>query len=322
MIRLLLPFAVSLEDASTFAPRENALFNTLLVASVVVVTGLAVANGLFLVRYRRGSRADRTPSGIATWKVEAAWITLTTVIFLGFFGWGARLYLEMERAPANAVQVHVIGRQWMWDSRYWNGKREFNALHVEAGRPVQLLLSSEDVIHSLFIPAFRIKQDVVPGKLVSTWFTPTKPGDYALYCTQYCGSAHSEMIGHVVVLEPAAFAAWRATAAPDGDLAVAGQKIYTRGGCGSCHSGIGRSAPSLAGIYGRVVRLADGTYRRADEWYLHDAIMEPTLHPAAGYPQVMPSYAKSLKEREVIALIAYLKTLPPPAPNPGSPSVP
>jgi cytochrome c oxidase subunit 2 len=322
MTRSVLPFALSLEDASTFAPRENALFTTLLVASLIVVTGLAVANGFFLVRYRRGSKADRTASGIATWKVEATWITLTTVIFLGFFAWGARLYVDLERAPANATQVHVIGRQWMWDTRYANGKREFDALHVEVGRPVQLLLSSEDVIHSLFVPAFRIKQDVVPGKLTSTWFTPTKPGDYALYCTQYCGSAHSQMTGHVVVMESAAFAAWAATAASDGDLAIAGEKIFARGGCSSCHGGNGGAAPSLAGIYGRVDRLADGTYRRVDESYLHDAIMEPNLHPLAGYAPVMPSYAKTLKESDVIALIAYLKTLPPPAPNPGSPSVP
>ena len=312
-----------LQDASTFAPRENALFFALLGASVLVLAILTVANGIFLVRYRRGRRVDRTPLAVPTWKIETTWSVATTVIFLGFFVWGARLYLDMEHAPENTADITVIGRQWMWDMRYADGRREFNALHLQVGQPVRLLLSSEDVIHSVFIPDFRVKQDVVPGKQVSTWFTPTKTGEYPLFCAQYCGSAHSQMIGRVMVLSPEAYAAWATSRLPGTDLAIQGQRLFGRYGCSGCHTpGATVSAPLLGGVYGRIVRLADGTFLRMDEVALHDAIIAPRRHPVAGYAAVMPAYDHVISEPGVLALIAYLKTLAAPIPGPGTPSVP
>jgi cytochrome c oxidase subunit 2 len=197
-----------LPAASGFAPRVDRVFAGLLLASLGMIVLLTVLTVTILIRYRRGAAANRAPVRIATWKIETAWIAGTTAVFLFFFWQGAAIYLDMHSIPLGAREVSVVGRQWMWDVRYPDGRREFNELHVQVGAPVRLLLTSEDVIHSFFVPAFRIKEDLVPGKLVSTWFDPTREGTYALYCAQFCGTAHAQMIGQVVVLSPQAYAAW------------------------------------------------------------------------------------------------------------------
>jgi cytochrome c oxidase subunit 2 len=318
-----------LPEASSFAARVDGVFGGLLIASAVMIVLLTALTLTFLIRYRRRATVNRAAIRIATWKIETAWAAGTTVVFLGFFFWGASVYLDIKRVPvtADADEINVVGRQWMWDIRHPDGRREFNELHVRADRPVRLLLSAEDVIHSFFVPAFRLKQDLVPGKVVSAWFTPTQPGSYTLFCAQYCGTAHAAMLGRIVVLSPPAYAAWLAGAAPAANngqisgagFADAGERLFRRYGCSVCHaSDAVVHAPLLAGIYGQRIRLADDRLVRADDQYLHDAILHSTQQVVAGYAPVMPSYGRVIPEADVLELIAYLKSLPAPASAPAA----
>lgn len=314
------PFAIagglvgSLPRASTAAARVDAVFIALLVLSGVLVFGLAALNFYFLIRYRRGSPAPRGPLKLKSWKLEAAWITATTLVFLFFFVWGARLYLDMERPPADAAVIDVVARQWMWDVRHPNGRREFDTLHVPVGHAVRLRMTSEDVIHSFFIPAFRIKQDVVPGKVINTWFEPTRPGRYQLFCAQYCGTKHAGMTGEVIVQTPEDYAAWLAEGQRTDDTVINGRRLFVRYGCSGCHTaGSSIHAPPLEGIYGHRVPLADGTFVRVDETYLHDSIIEPAKQIAAGYAPVMPAFKGVMPEGDVLELVNYIKSLADPS---------
>jgi cytochrome c oxidase subunit 2 len=306
-----------LPAASDLAPRVDDIIRGLLAAGTAMVVLLTVLTLFILVRYRRGSAASRRPVGIATWKIEAAWITGTLAVFLIFFFQGAGVYADMERIPPGLPEITVTGRQWMWDVRYPDGRREFNTLHVRQDAPVRVVLSSEDVIHSFFVPAFRIKQDVVPGKIVSTWFNPTRVGTYAIFCAQYCGTAHAQMIGTIVVLPPDAYATW-AQGEPrmlaSGTPESRGRAAYRRFGCAECHEDpLARRGPRLPGLYGSVVALADGERVRADEQYLHDAILLAPKYRLPGYALTMPTYEGIMSPADAMDLIAYLKSL---APNP------
>ncbi len=259
----------------------------------------AVVFGLLLyclIRYRRGSGASRRGSGIAEWKFEVTWITLTTAVFLAFFFWGARLFVRLESPPPGAEEIRVVGRQWMWDIRQPNGHREFNTLHVPIGRPVTLRLASEDVIHSFFVPAFRVKQDVVPGKETALWFNVTRPGEYAFFCSEFCGSKHAEMIGTIIAQSPADYDRWlNSNPAPGGPLA-AGQQVYLRYGCASCHAPDAKvRAPDLSMVAPQLTAAA-----------LREAIYHPDPSRQTGYPALMPSFAGLISEREMSDLVAYL----------------
>ena len=311
-----------LSSSSTMAPRVDEAFYGLLLASGLLITLLVVLNLTFLIRYRKGSRASRGSLGISEWKIEAGWIGATTVVFLCFFFWGAGVYLNIERPPAGAEVIDVVARQWMWDVRQPNGRREFDTLHVPVGRPVQLHMTSEDVIHSFFVPAFRIKQDVVPGKTVATWFEATQPGRYHLFCTQYCGTKHAGMVGEVIAQTPENYATWLSEGAPASDVAKRGQRLFVRYGCSGCHaSGSTTHAPPLEGIHGQLVPLEGGQFIRVDDAYLRDSILEPTKQIAAGYAPVMPSFKGIIPEGDLIELVAYLKTLAKP-PTPATTSMP
>jgi cytochrome c oxidase subunit II len=238
-----------LPAASSFASRVDGVFAGLLIASTVMIVTLTALTLTFLVRYRRQASVNRAPVRIATWKIETAWTVGTTVVFLMFFFQGAAIYIDMRQVPAaaDAGAINVVGRQWMWDIRYPNGRREFNTMHVCVNRPVRLLLSSEDVIHSFFVPAFRLKQDLVPGKVVNAWFEPTLTGTYTLFCAQYCGTAHSAMLGQIIVLSPADYAAWLAgdrRETTDGSPGDAGRRLFLQYGCNVCHSSHHRSRPT------------------------------------------------------------------------------
>jgi cytochrome c oxidase subunit 2 len=304
-----------LPAASSMAPRVDRVLRGLLAAGIAVAVVLTVLTLIILVRYRRGSAASRSPSGIATWKIEASWIIGTAIVFLFFFFEGAGVYADMERIPPGLPEITVVGRQWMWDVRYADGRREFNMLHVRLNTPVRVVLSSEDVIHSFFVPAFRLKQDVVPGKIVSTWFNPTRTGTYPFFCAQYCGTAHAQMIGAVVVLSPGDYAAWvRGNPLPRGGTAQErGLGVYRRFGCAECHEDPqGRRAPPLAGLYGSRVTLAGGERVRADEQYLRDAVLLSARSRVAGYALTMPSYDGIMAPSDALDLVAYLKSLAPP----------
>jgi cytochrome c oxidase subunit 2 len=337
MMRLFPQFATLTErlpEASSFAPRVDGIFTGLLIASAVVIVILTALTLTFLIRYRREAKVNRSAVRIATWKLETAWTAGTTLVFLGFFFWGASVYLDIKRVPAagDADEINVVGRQWMWDIRHPDGRREFNTMHVLVNRPVRLLLSAEDVIHSFFVPAFRLKQDLVPGKTVDAWFKPTRTGVYTLFCAQYCGTEHSAMLGRIIVQSPADYAAWlagdwKAAAAAaqntDHDLRSSGRRLFQQFGCSVCHDPDAFvHAPSLVGIYGQRVRLSDGTFVRADDQYLHDSILHASRQVVAGYVPMMPSYDGVIPEPDVLELISYLKSItpaPPAAPPAASP---
>jgi cytochrome c oxidase subunit 2 len=308
------------EAASSAAAREDAIFAGLLIVCGLVAAALLVANLTFLIRYRRGSPASRAPLTFKTWKLETTWITATTMVFLGFFFWGGTAYLDETRAPANTYDITVVGRQWMWDIRHPNGRREFDELHVPVGRAVRLLLSSEDVIHSFFVPAFRVKLDVVPGKTSSLWFKPTKEGVYRLFCTQFCGTKHSMMTGSVVVLAPEAYADWLATGNTNADVVARGREIFLTRGCSGCHSPQSPiHAPMLEGLFDRSVPLSDGTFVTADDRYLRDSILQPQREVVAGYQPVMPSFEGVISENDLLDVVTYIKSLrnaPPPVATP------
>lgn len=301
------------------ASRVDATFFGLLAISGLVIAILFALNVTFLIRYRRGSTAARGPLTISTWKIETGWIVATTLIFLVIFAIGARLYLDQERVPADAYTISVVARQWMWDIRQPNGRRELDTLHVPTGRPIRLEMTSEDVIHSLFIPAFRIKQDVVPGKTVATWFEATQTGTYHLFCTQYCGTKHAGMIGEVVVQSPEDYAAWLEAGPGAGVANQRGAQLFLRYGCSGCHAAMSIvAAPPLEGLYGKLIPLEGSKFIKVDEAYLRDSILEPGKDIAAGYKSVMPSFKGVMPETDLIEVIAYVKSLAnaSPAPRP------
>lgn len=297
-------------EASTFAPKVDGLFWLLTGVSVAIMLVVGALVLAFAFRYRRGTKAPRgaVPEKLSG-EVEIAWTVATFFAFVFVFWFASSLDVEQFKVPKNALEVHVVAKQWMWKIEHPNGAREINALHVPVGVPVRLVMTSQDVIHSFFVPAFRVKRDVLPGRYVETWFQASKVGTYHLFCTEYCGTDHSRMIGGVVVQTPGDYARWTA-AQPQGDtLADQGKRLFVSMGCSGCHGGstVVR-APSLAGVYGRPVPLEGGGFVQADEAYLRDSILLPQKHVVAGYAGVMPSYQGVASEEDVIRLVAYLKS--------------
>jgi cytochrome c oxidase subunit 2 len=245
--------------------------------------------------------------------LEGLWTAIPFAITMIIFFWGASLYATLRRAPDDALPILVVGKQWMWKLQHMSGRREINELHVPVGRPVELTMTSEDVIHSFFVPAFRVKQDAVPGRYTTVWFEATKAGTYHLFCAEYCGTLHSGMIGQVVAMEPAAFEQWLAGAQPGGadvPVAVAGENVFRAQGCGTCHRTDGSGqGPSLAGVFGKQIALASGETLVADEGYLRESILHPQARIVAGYQPVMPTYQGLVSEEDVMRLVAYVKSL-------------
>jgi cytochrome c oxidase subunit 2 len=301
----------SLAEASTHAERVDHIFYGLLVLSgstMLVVFSLIV---FFAIRYRRGSSAKRGPlPEIVSREFEIGWTVATLFLFAFLFWWAASADLGGLTAPANAIEVHVVAKQWMWKVEHSNGAREIDALHVPLDRPVRLVMTSQDVIHSFFIPAFRVKQDVVPGRDTEIWFQPTKAGVFQLLCAEYCGTDHSAMRGRIVVMRPEDYAAWL-TAQPEGDdLAHEGARLFVARGCSGCHAEASAvHAPKLSGLYGRTVQLSDGRQVKADEAYIRDSILQPKRDITAGFEPIMPSYAGQLADGEIQSLTAYIRSL-------------
>ncbi len=303
--------------ASVNAKGVDALFLGILALSVLIVllvTGLVVT---FASRYRQGSTANRgeLPKAFSR-EVEIGWTVATLFLALFIFWFASSSQLQAITPPKNALEIHVVAKQWMWKLQHPSGVREINALHVPVGIPVKLIMTSQDTIHDFYVPAFRMKQDVLPGRYTQEWFTATKTGTFPLRCAEYCGTDHSAMGGEVVVMRPDDYARWTAAQPLAAvDLAGQGSRLYASLGCGSCHNGGAArvAAPSLTGLYGTPVRLADGRTVTADEDYLRQSIVEPQQVPVAGYPQAMPSYVKAVDEQGVVALIAYLRVLGAPA---------
>jgi len=294
--------------ASDIGARVDVLFLSLLALTGVVALGLFIVLTVFAVRYRAGSAAGRAEPPVENRWLELGWTFTPLAIFLGIFTWAAVVYARFYAPSPGAMTVFVVGKQWLWKVQHANGRREIDELHLPAGEPVRLLLSTEDAIHSFYVPAFRIKQDAVPGRYTSIAFTPTREGEYWLHCAEYCGTDHARMGGRVVVMAPAAFAKWLAEGNAAASLAARGFEIFRAKGCSGCHAANSTvHAPDLAGIYGRTVHLADGRTVIADEAYLRDSILLPKRDVVAGYEPIMPSFAGQLDEGELAALITYLK---------------
>ncbi|MDQ2868686.1 MAG: cytochrome c oxidase subunit II [Verrucomicrobiota bacterium] len=308
-MRRLLSF-VFLDQASNLAPEVDFIFFAL-VALCGAVTFLVMAFIIFFaIRYRRGSKASRAGKKLSSRRWETTWTIIPSLIFIGIFIWAAKAYFHMLTPPAGTTETYVVAKQWMWKIQHPDGRREINELHIPVGRTVKLVMTSEDVIHDFFVPAFRTKQDVVPGRYTTIWFTPTKPGKYHLFCSQYCGTNHSTMGGWIYVMEPGEHAKWLdGQPAPD-SLVAAGERAFHMRGCSGCHEQNSQiRAPLLDGIYDKPVPLSDGSMVIADDQYLRDSILLPNKQISAGYQAIMPSFHGQISEEELNAIIAYLKSL-------------
>lgn len=295
--------------ASTFAGQVDRLYFFLVAVSVFFVTLIFWLVVFFAAKYRRKSEDEKAALVHPDYRLEIAWTVIPFIISMVMFVWGANLFYVYARPPAQAMEFFVVGKQWMWKIQHPGGRREINQLHVPVGQAIKLTMTSEDVIHSFYIPAFRVKMDVVPGRYTQLWFQPTKPGTYHLFCAEYCGTSHSGMIGNVVVMEPARYEAWLTgdTLETNESLVSKGEKLYNQFNCNSCHSD--ERGPSLKGIYGRTVELVDGRRVTADENYLRESIMNPSAKVVKGYQPLMPTYAGQMNEEQAMQLMAYIKTL-------------
>jgi len=313
------PFELFPESASSLSDRVDALYLFLVATSVFFTLLICVLILYFGVRYRRGSKATRA-NPPASNLLEIAWAVVPLILTMVMFGWGAAVYYDMRTPPSNTMEINVVGKQWMWKVQHPEGTTEINTLHVPVGQPVKLRMISEDVIHSFYIPVFRVKQDVLPGYYTTMWFKPTKTGTYHLFCAEYCGTEHSQMRGKVIVMDPAEYADWISgeTGEP---AAVTGEKMFQRFRCANCHKPDGSgTGPSLVGVYGRKVPLTGGGAVVADEQYLRDSIRDPGKQIVAGYQRLMPTYNNDdLNEANVLKIIAYLKSLQKPSPKSGEP---
>jgi cytochrome c oxidase subunit II len=301
----------SLPEATPYSAHVDHIFYGLLLLSgaiMLLVFGLVL---VFAVRYRRGSAAKRGPlPEIVNREFEIGWTTATLFLFVFLFWWASSADLSSLAAPSDAIEIHVVAKQWMWKIQHPNGAREIDALHIPLGRPVRLVMTSQDVIHSFFVPAFRLKQDVLPGRNTELWFQGTKTGVFPLLCAEYCGTDHSAMLGRVVVMRPEDYATWLSGQPEGDDLAHLGAQLFVARGCAGCHADDSKvHAPRLAGLYGTAVQLADGRQVAADDGYIRDSMLLPKRDIVAGYEPIMPSYAGLLDDGEIQGLVAYIRTL-------------
>lgn len=297
--------------ASDYARHVDALFALLSVISGLVVTLVAGLITFFLIRYHKGSRATRgeTPERIDR-EIEIGWTVATFFTFLFLFWWAASDQLSALTTPGNALEIHVVAKQWMWRIQHPSGAREINELHVPAQTNVRLVMTSQDVIHDLYLPALRLKQDVLPDRYTYLSFKAIATGTFYLTCAEFCGTDHSVMSGRLVVVSPEEYARWNASQPEGDDLAHQGKALFSSLGCSGCHTpGSTVHAPDLHGIYGQPVQLADGRAVTADEAYLRDCILLPDKNRVAGFPPLMPNFTGAVTEGQIVSLVAYIKSL-------------
>ena len=309
LIKWLTNSALFPREASTIAPYMDALYFFLLGMTVVGLLLVLAIILTFSVRYRRQVHPVATQIEGST-LLEATWTIIPLGIFLVCFVWGALLYFRIYNPPANSMNIYVVGKQWMWKAEHPGGQHEINALHVPTGVPIQLTMISQDVFHSFSVPDFRIKREVIPGRYSTVWFEATTPGTYHIFCTQYCGTNHSQMIGEVTAMSPDDYKKWTEGSTSGMSLAQNGERLFASMGCNACHSGNAAArGPSLAGVYGSTLQLANGQSAQVNEAYLRDAILNPSQHITAGYSPIMPTYQGQISEDGLIDIVEYLKTL-------------
>jgi len=295
--------------ASTGAGNVDALYIFLVALSAFMSAAIFTMILVFAARYRRrpGVEAEQIEGSNA---LELTWSVVPRAIFMVIFIWGAVIYFQERTPPREATEVYVVAKQWMWKLQHEEGHREINELHVPVGRDVKMIMTSQDVIHSFYVPAFRIKQDVLPGRYTTFWFHATKSGTYHLFCAEYCGTQHSGMIGQVVVLEPAQYEAWLSGGGAAGSLASTGQSLFQQLGCSTCHrSDVQGRGPNLIGVFGKPVLLEDGRTVIGDENYIRESILSPGAKVVRGFKPIMPVFQGLISEEQLNALVAYIKSL-------------
>ena len=296
-------------EASGIAPYVDALYFFLILITIVGTTLVAVLLLVFSLRYRREKNPVATQIEGST-LLEATWTIIPLAIFLVTFVWGALLYFRIYDPPTNAMNIYVVGKQWMWKAEHPGGQHEIDALHVPMGKPIQLTMISQDVFHSFSIPDFRIKREVIPGRYTTVWFEATQVGTYHLFCTQYCGTQHAGMVGEVTVMTPGDYKKWLEQSNSGQSLAQNGERLFASMGCNSCHNGSAAArGPSLAGVYGSKLTLTDGRQILVDDAYLRAAILNPSEHVTAGFSPIMPTYQGQISEDGLIDLVEFIKNM-------------
>ncbi len=300
------------DSASTFSWQVDALYFYLSGVTLFFALLISAVLIFFVIRYRRRTPYEIPRPVAGSHKLETIWTVIPFLIAMTMFAWGARVYFAQYKAPADAVEVYVVGKQWMWKLQHATGQREINQLHVPVGRKIKLIMTSEDVIHDFFVPAFRTKADVVPGKYTTLWFEATTPGTYHLFCAEYCGMNHSGMIGSVIVMEPREFDNWLSGNTGTTTPAAAGQELFQTLGCASCHgaNGEGGRGPTLAGLFGKDTQLQTGEKVRVDEAYVRESIINPQAKIVAGFGPIMPTFQGQVSEDQLLQLVAFIKSLP------------
>jgi len=298
------------EQASAQAAQVDAVYYFLLAVSAFFSLLIAVLIVVFAAKYRRRHDEEIGASIHGSLGLELMWTIIPFFIVMIMFVWGAKVFFDMYRPPAGAMEIYIVGKQWMWKAQHMDGMREINELHVPIGRPVKLIMGSEDVLHSYYIPAFRVKADVIPGRYNHLWFTATKPGRYHLFCAEYCGTKHSGMIGWVTAMEPADFQAWLSGGKPSDSPVAAGEKLFADLLCVTCHTaGPQQRGPALTGVYGKPVKLQTGATVLADDAYLRESILIPNAKVVEGYQPVMPPFQGLVTEEQLLQLLAYIRSL-------------
>lgn len=318
--------------ASTTANQVDALYLFLIAVTGSVTLLVIVVMLVFLFKYRH-SKHPVAEQVVGSNPLELTWSLVPLAIFIIFFAWGAKIYVAEATPPDDSLQIYVVAKQWMWKLQHENGVREVNMLHVPMDRDVRLTMISQDVIHSFWVPEFRVKADVLPGRYTTIWFRANRPGTYNLFCSEYCGTQHSGMVGKVVVMEPAKYEAWLSEGGEMGSFAATGQKMFQELGCATCHrfDTQGRG-PNLVGVYGRPVLFSDGSTALADDAYIRESILNPGAKVVAGFQPIMPSFQGIVTEDQLLSLVAYVKSIStpqqrdpvsnrPPVPKSGAPEV-
>jgi cytochrome c oxidase subunit II len=309
-------------EASSHAFHEDLLYLFLVVVCTAMTVLIFAVVAVFATKYRRRHGREATPIH-GSLILEIGWSVIPMGIFFVMFAWGALLFFQMRTPPRDAAEIYVVAKQWMWKLQHMEGQREINELHVPVGRNVKLIMTSQDVIHSFYVPAFRVKMDVIPGRYTTMWFRPTRPGTYHLFCSQYCGTMHSGMIGQVVVMEPADYQSWMSGGPVTGSLAQSGETLFQQLGCSTCHRfDVQGRGPNLTGVFGKPVQLEDGRAVMVDENYVRESILNPTAKVVSGFKPIMPSFQAQVNEEQLNSLVAYVKSLSvAPAAQAGTPAL-
>ena len=311
------------EQASSFARDVDALYFFLIAVSAFFALLVAVLVIVFAIKFHRRHPGEVGARIEGNLPIELVWSVIPTVIAMVMFGWGASVYYHVRRPPNEAMHIYAVGKQWMWKFQHLEGQREINELHVPVGRPVKITVTSEDVIHSLYFPAFRTKIDAIPGRYQELWFEATRPGTYRMFCAEYCGTNHSGMIGSVIVMEPAAYQSWLAGGG-EGSLAQRGAALFQQLACDTCHLDTGQGrGPSLKDVFGKSVELSDGTTAVVNEAYLRESILNSQAKIVKGFQPLMPTFQGLISEEGLVALIEHVKSMSPNASGaPATPATP